>query len=104
MPPPAELRKRPQDGISRVQEVAAVELGFCGAPGCLGGTWLYIGGISMSVEQRRAHEGGGHAQGVGARPCLVPSSLIALRRLQVLWITFALKITFPKVSFRLDSV
>ena len=26
--PPAELRKRPQDGISRVQKVAAVELGF----------------------------------------------------------------------------
>ena len=28
--------KRPQDGISRVQKVAAVELGFRGAPGCLG--------------------------------------------------------------------
>ena len=37
MPPPAELQKRPRDGISRVQKVAAVELGFRGAPGCLGG-------------------------------------------------------------------
>ena len=37
MPPLAELRKRPQDGISRVHKVAAVELGFQGAPGCLGG-------------------------------------------------------------------
>ena len=36
MPPPAELRKRPQDGISWVQKVAAVEIRFCGAPGCLG--------------------------------------------------------------------
>ena len=61
MPPPAELRKRPQDGISRVQKVAAVELGFRGAPGCLGGTWIYIGGRSTSVEQRGAHEGGGRA-------------------------------------------
>ena len=36
MPPPAELQKRPGDGISRVQKVAAVELGFRGVPGCLG--------------------------------------------------------------------
>ena len=28
MPPPTKLRNRPQDGISRVQKVAAVELGF----------------------------------------------------------------------------
>ena len=41
---------------------------------------------------------------VGAPPYLVPSSFVALRRLQVLWITFVPKITFPKVSFRLDSV
>ena len=63
MPPPAELRKRPRDGISRVQKVAALELGFRGAPRCLGGTWIYIGGRSTSVEQRGAHEGGGRAQG-----------------------------------------
>ena len=51
MPPPEELRKRPQDGISRVQKVAAVELGFHDAPGSLRGTWTYIGGRSRSVEQ-----------------------------------------------------
>ena len=70
--PPTELRKRPQDGISRVQKVAAVELGFRGAPGCLGGTWTYIGGRSRSVEPREAHEGGGCAQGVGALPASWP--------------------------------
>ena len=61
MPPLAELRKRPRDGISRVQKVAAVELGFRGAPGCLEGTLIYIGGRSTSVEQRRAHESGRRA-------------------------------------------
>ena len=40
MAPPVELQKRPRDGISRVQKVAAVELGFCGAPGCLRGAGL----------------------------------------------------------------
>ena len=59
--PPAELRKRPQDGISRVQKVAAVEIGFCGAPGWFRGIWVYIGGRSRSVELRGAHEGGGQA-------------------------------------------
>ena len=43
-------------------------------------------------------------QGVGAPPYLVPSSVIARRRVQFLWIMFVPKITFPKVSFRLDSV
>ena len=77
MPPPEELRKRPQDGISWAQKVAAVELGFRGAPRCLGGTWIYIGGRSVSVEQQRAHEGGGCAWGgVGTPPTLVgPSQL-----------------------------
>ena len=64
--------KRPQDGISWVQKVVAVELGFRGAPGFLGGTWIYIGGISTLVEQRRSHEGGGHAQGVGVPPASWP--------------------------------
>ena len=77
MPPPVELRKRPQDGISWVQKVAVVELGFRGAPGCFGGTWIYIGGRSTSVEQRRAHEGGGHAHGGRRAPCLVPSSIVS---------------------------
>ena len=48
--PPAERRKRPQDGISRVHKVAAMEIGFCGAPGCFRGIWIYIGGRSRSVE------------------------------------------------------
>ena len=72
MPPPTELRKRPQDGMSWVQKVAAVEIGFHGAPGCLRGTWIYIGGRSRSVEQRGAHEVGGRAQGVGAPPASWP--------------------------------
>ena len=63
MPPSAELRERLRDGISRVQKVAAVELGFHGAPGCLGGTWIYIGGRSTSVELRGAHEAGGRTLG-----------------------------------------
>ena len=33
-----------------------------------GGTWIYIGGRSTSVEQRGAHEGGGRAQVVGTPP------------------------------------
>ena len=61
MPPPAELRKRPQDGISWVRKVAVVEIGFRGAPGCFRGIWVYIGGRSTSVEQRGPHEGGGRA-------------------------------------------
>ena len=76
MPPPAELRKRPQDGISWVQKVAAVETGFRGAPGCLRGIWIYIGGRSRSVEQRGAHEGGGCAQG-GRRAPLPRALLVA---------------------------
>ena len=35
--PPAERRKRPQDGISWVRKVAVVEIGFRGAPGCFRG-------------------------------------------------------------------
>ena len=77
MTPPVELRKMPQDGISWVQKVAAVEIGFRGAPRCFRGIWVYIGGRSMSVELRGAHEGGGHAQGAGAPPCLVASSLLS---------------------------
>ena len=41
---------------------------------------------------------------VGAPPYLVPSWLMSLHRVQVLWITFVQKIMFPKVSFRLDFV
>ena len=63
MPPPAERRKRPQDGISRVQKVAVVEIGFRGAPGWFRGTYVYIGGRSRSVELRGSHEGGGAPRG-----------------------------------------
>ena len=75
MPPSTKLWKRPQDGISRVQKVAAVELGFHGAPGCLWGTWTYIGGRSRSVEQGGAHVGGGRAQGGRRAPASWPPRL-----------------------------
>ena len=61
MDPLAGLRKRPQDGISWVHKVVAVEIGFRGAPGCLEGIWVYIGGRSTSVGARGAHETGGRA-------------------------------------------
>ena len=77
MPPPAELQKRPQDGISWVQKVVAVEIGFVGAPECFQGIWIYIGGRNRSVELRGAHEGGGAPMGVGAPLCLVASSLLS---------------------------
>ena len=57
-PLPAELRNRPQDGISWIQKVAAVELGFRGAPGCFQGMRVYKGEGSTSVEQQGAHEAG----------------------------------------------
>ena len=50
--PSGGASERPQDGISWVQKVAAVEIGFCGAPGCFRGVSIYIGGRSRSVEQR----------------------------------------------------
>ena len=63
MPPPMELRKRPQDGISRVQKVAVVELGFHGAPGCLGYVDIYrrkkyVGGATRGPRGWRARLGG----------------------------------------------
>ena len=39
-----------------------------------GGTWIYIGGRSTSVEQRGAHEGGGRAQ--GGRRAPLPRALL----------------------------
>ena len=77
MPPPAELWKRPQDGISWVQKVAVVEIGFRGAPGCFWGIWIYIGGRSRSVELRGAQEGGGVPRGAGAPPFLVATSFLS---------------------------
>ena len=40
----------------------------------------------------------------GGTPTLVTASFVPWSRVQVSWITFSEKITFPKVSFRLDSV
>ena len=45
---------------------------------------------------RGAHEGGGRAQGVGAPPCLVASSLLPLRGLQVSRVAFLPKISSVK--------
>ena len=50
----------------------------------------------MSVEQQRAHEDGGRAQGGRRTPCLVLSWLISRRGLQVLWITFVPKNHVPE--------
>ena len=59
IPPPVERRRRLQDGISRIQKVAVMEIVFRGAPGCFRGLWTYIGGRSRVVDAREAHEGGG---------------------------------------------
>ena len=61
MSPRAELRNRPQDGISWVQKVAAVELGFL-APVLI--IWGYIG-----IYRRKEYVGGatGGPQGWRAR-------------------------------------
>ena len=100
-PLPAKLRNRPQDGISWIQKVAVVELGFWLLFWSFGGTCVYIGGRNTSVEHRGAHEAGGHALG---GPTLMTSSLTPWSRVQVSWITIGEKITFPKVSFHLVSV
>ena len=42
-----------------------------------GGTWTYIGERSTSVEQRRAHEGGGRAQEGRRAPYFVASSVVS---------------------------
>ena len=52
----------------------------------------------MSVECQGGHEVG------GAPSTLVTASGTSWSRVQVSWIMFGWKITFPKVSFRLDSV
>ena len=57
----------------------------------------------MPEEQLRGPQGRGRALGGGA-PTLVTASITSWSRVQVSWITFGEKITFPKVSFRLDSV
>ena len=76
MPPPAELRNMPQDGISRVQKVAAVELGFL-APYLV--VWGYVGiyrrkeyvGGASRGPRGRGHALGGHAPHPRDRLCYV---------------------------------
>ena len=58
---------------------------------------------SRHLEPRQASTRQGCALG-GAPPTLVIASLTPWSRVQVSWITFGEKITFPKVLFRLDSV
>ena len=67
--------------------------------------WGYVG-IYRRKEYvaREAHEARGRALGGGPPPTLVTASWLPWSRVQVSWIMFGKKITFPKVSFRLDSV
>ena len=58
----------------------------------------YVGGAS------RGPRGRGAPRGEGAPPTLVTASVVPWSRVQVSWITFGEKITFPKVLFCLDSV
>ena len=57
----------------------------------------YVGGAP------RGPQGRGRALG-GAPPTFMTSSVVPWSRVQVSWITFGEKITFPKILFRLDSV
>ena len=68
---------------------------FC-SPIVLGYMDVYIGGRNTSGEPRGAHEGGGRAQGGGRTPCLVASSLLPLRGLQVSQVAFLPKISSEK--------
>ena len=72
------------------------------------GSFRVRGYIWVKEIRQGSHEGPTRVEGAprGGRraPYLVASSSVALRPLQVLWIMFVMKITFPKVSFRLDSV
>jgi len=72
MPPPAELRNRPQDGILWIQKVTTVELGFGSVSDCLG-----VRGYIYEEEVRRWSNRGpmrveGALGGVGAPPTSWP--------------------------------
>ena len=58
----------------------------------------------MSVEQQGAHEGGGRNWGVGAPPTSCPPLTCLHVGPKSPEFVFDEKITFLKVSFRLDSV
>src|SRR4051812_22449349 len=64
-------------------------------------------GIYRRKEYVGGAKGGPRGRGLplgGAPPTFVTASFVPWRRVQVSWITFGEKITFPKVSFRLDFV
>ena len=67
--------------------------------------WGYV-----CIYRRKKYAGGatrgprGRGGAQGAPSTLVTASGTSWSRVQVSWITFGEKITFPKVSFRLDSV
>ena len=68
--------------------------------------WGYVG-IYRGKEYVGGAPSGPRGRGArprGAPPTLVTTSLTPWSRVQVSWITFGEKITFPKVLFRLDSV
>ena len=67
--------------------------------------WGYVG-----IYRRKEYVGGasrsprGRGRALGGAPTLVTTSLIPCSRVQVSWITFGEKITFPKILFHLDSI
>ena len=63
--------------------------------------WGYV-----DIYRRKEYVGGatGVPRGRGAPPTLVTASFTSWSRVQVSWIMFGEKITFPKILFRLDSV
>ena len=67
--------------------------------------WGYVG-IYRRKEYVGGAAGGPRGRGAprGAPSTLMTASGTSWSRVQVSWITFGEKITFPKVSFRLDSV
>ena len=87
--------------------------------GCYGGFWwrnsrsiLHSGSFRVRryiwvQEVRRGSHKGPMRQGArprGGAPTLVTASFVPWSRVQVSWITFGEKITFPKILFRLDSI
>ena len=70
--PSGRSPERPQDGISWVQKVAAVEKCFRGCSCWFGDIWVYIGERIRSRDARGAHKGGDapYPPGRALRPCV----------------------------------